>query len=257
MILSDTCVSRREWASAPAISIRPGVVIPAATPSGPWPGAATADRQTALVALTGSTTSLLARPLATETCTAVRRGVRTARGTARRGAHRERSARRPPRRPASTRTARSPGAAAEGVGVARRHEEGVDAVGGHVAVAVDVADATTGVPAAMPSSRTMPKDSPRSAGAQNTRAPGRRRNFSSSSMRPSHSMRWSSPCRARSSPVSGPSPATQSRTSAGSRPWPRGGRRGPCGARGDRRRRSSGPRSATARPWRRRRPRCR
>ena len=38
----------------------------------------------------------------------------------------------------------------------------------------------------------MPKDSPRSDGAQSTLAPRMRRSFSASEMRPSHSMRWSS-----------------------------------------------------------------
>ena len=76
--------------------------------------------------------------------------------------------------------------------------------------------ATTGVSAAMASSSTTPNDSPRSDGAQKTSAPRRRAAFSSSVMRPSHSMRRSPATRARRRSVSGPSPAIQSRTWAGS-----------------------------------------
>ena len=62
----------------------------------------------------------------------------------------------------------------------------------------------------------MPKDSPRSDGAQNTSAAVRRAFFSSSLTRPSHSTRGSPVTRACRALVSGPSPAIHNRTSAGS-----------------------------------------
>ena len=69
-----------------------------------------------------------------------------------------------------------------------------------------MSDATTAVLAAIASSSTMPNDSPPSAGAQNTVAARSRRAFSSSEMRPIHSMPGTP--RRRSASVSGPSPAT-------------------------------------------------
>ena len=75
--------------------------------------------------------------------------------------------------------------------------------------------ATTGVPAAIASRSTTPNDSPRSDGAQNTRARFSRSTFSASLIRPSHSTRVSEPNLRLRSAVSGPSEATQSATSAG------------------------------------------
>ena len=75
--------------------------------------------------------------------------------------------------------------------------------------------ATTGVPAAIASISTTPNDSPCSDGAQNTVAPRSRANFSASLIRPSHVMRLSSPCSARSRGPSGPSLAIHSRVVAG------------------------------------------
>ena len=71
--------------------------------------------------------------------------------------------------------------------------------------------ATTGVPAAIASSRTTPNDSPRNDGAQNTSAPCIREAFSASVSRPSHSTRMSPAKRAFSSAVSDPSLPTHRR----------------------------------------------
>ena len=54
--------------------------------------------------------------------------------------------------------------------------------------------ATIGTDAAMASRSTIPNDSPRMLGAQYTWAPRNRRAFSSSVIRPSHSMRGSPEC---------------------------------------------------------------
>ena len=75
--------------------------------------------------------------------------------------------------------------------------------------------ATTGVSQAIPSSSTTPKDSPRSEGVQNTSAPRILAVRSSSEIRPNQLILPSPATRDRSASVSGPSPATQSRTLAG------------------------------------------
>ena len=101
--------------------------------------------------------------------------------------------------------------------------------------------ATIGVPAAMASSSTTPNDSPLQRRRAEHVGAVRRSTFSRvARCRPSHSMRTSPATWRRSAAVSGPSPPTQSRISGGQlAPSPRAARRGPCGARGGRRRRWS------------------
>ena len=69
--------------------------------------------------------------------------------------------------------------------------------------------ATTVAPAAMPSTSTIPNDSPPSDGAHSTWAPVRRRIFSSSESTPSQRTEGDSGCSRRSDAV-GPSPAIHS-----------------------------------------------